>query len=272
MDWLTILHHNQLSGSYEREDCPVASDHWLHFHTQFELLYIMEGKGTFRVEGTVYPIRAGDLFLTRTAEAHMAQPDPDTPYERLSVNFSPDMVRELLSGRLLAPFLNRPLGTLNHYAAEELPAEFFRLCAERMFLHGNAHSQMRAATYLLPLLQEVYDIWAAKRETLQPDEPSSLPTRLVAYINQNLSALQSPKQLEKQFFLSQSHLNRVFREFTGTSIWEYVRTKRLFAARELLQAGIRPQQAAAECGYQDYSTFYRAYKKHFGCSPQEERR
>ena len=29
------------------------------------------------------------------------------------------------------------------------------------------------------------------------------------------------------------------------------------------------KQACAECGFADYSAFYRAYRKHFGVSPKQ---
>lgn len=70
--------------------------------------------------------------------------------------------------------------------------------------------------------------------------------------------------------MSRSQIYRVFREYTGTSVWDYVRSKRLFAVRELMQNGVRPAKAASEYGFQNYSSFYRAYKKQFDCSPQDD--
>jgi len=41
-------------------------------------------------------------------------------------------------------------------------------------------------------------------------------------------------------------------------------------ARQLLGRGCAPAEAAAQAGYQDYSTFSRAYKKQFGRSPSAD--
>lgn len=41
-------------------------------------------------------------------------------------------------------------------------------------------------------------------------------------------------------------------------------------ARQLLGQGCTPAEAAAQAGYQDYSTFSRAYKKQFGHGPSAD--
>ena len=41
------------------------------------------------------------------------------------------------------------------------------------------------------------------------------------------------------------------------------------AAQQLLEQGIPSGEAALRCGYQEYSTFSRAYKKQFDRSPSE---
>ena len=42
---------------------------------------------------------------------------------------------------------------------------------------------------------------------------------------------------------------------------------RLLLAQQLLEQGIPSGEAALRCGYQEYSTFSRAYKKQFGRAP-----
>ena len=70
---------------------------------------------------------------------------------------------------------------------------------------------------------------------------------------------------------SVSQICRVFRRATGTSLWEYVVIKRLLAARELLRHGDSAVNAAFACGFSDYSSFYRAYVRRFGCAPGSDK-
>ena len=261
--------HQRIHGGHNMDEHPNPAHFMLHVHDELELLYFISGCADYQVEGTVYLPKPGDILIMRTAEAHtLLMPPNSAPYERIMVHFSPDLLKETLNGRLLAPFLERPLGRLNHYAADRLPGDFIHQCLTRMCAPENVTNEMRVLTYLLPVLQEIYHVWQQQADQPEENTEAPLATRIIAYINQHLYELKGLQQLEEQFFLSRSQINRVFHSFTGTSVWNYVQIKRLFAAREMLSQGILPGQAAQSCGYQEYATFFRAYRKHFGHSPQ----
>ena len=76
--------------------------------------------------------------------------------------------------------------------------------------------------------------------------------------------------LAGRFYISKYHMMRRFRQETGYSVHGYLTEKRLLLARQLLGRGCTPAEAALQAGYQDYSTFSRAYKKQFGCSPSAD--
>lgn len=261
----------RIYGHHLREENPDPSHHVMHTHTELELFCFISGRAGYRVEGTLYPLEPGDILIMSTAETHSLQLNASEPYERISIHFSPELLTETLNSRLLAPFTERAPGVQNRYTAAELPGTFVSPCLERLFVCGAQDGESGILAYLLPLLQELYAIWQ-KRSPDAGEENQQLGSRLVAYINQHLTELDGLQQLEQQFFLSQSQINRVFHRFTGSSVWEYVQIKRLLAARQLLYTGVAPNRAAAACGYREYSTFYRAYKKRFGCTPLQDLR
>ena len=76
-------------------------------------------------------------------------------------------------------------------------------------------------------------------------------------------------ELAARFYISKYHMMRRFRDETGYTIHGYVTEKRLLLAQQLLEQGIPSGEAALRCGYQEYSTFSRAYKKQFDRSPSE---
>ena len=270
MDITVLQNHPHLSCDYCQEDNPERSNVFMHLHPQMELYYLIRGDVEYLVENRVYHPKPGDMILLRPGELHSSKvcSSHSGPYERYNLRFSPELLTESLNSRLLLPFLNRPGGVLNHYSAQELPSDFIRACLQRMFAANNG-GEARILSYLIPVLQEIYDVWISREVPLEfPQE--SLPAKIISYINRNLATIQSPQDLSEVFYLSQSQLYREFREYTGTSIWNYVRTKRLTTARERMQNGEHPAEAAATCGFADYSTFYRAYKRQFGRSPQED--
>ena len=265
------LPYSRLSGGHDLDTESNPGFFNMHIHTWLEIVYVIRGSVTFQVEGSVYTLHPGDLILTRMAEAHCLLPGTDFPeYERMMFYLDPELLKETLNGRLLKPFLDRPLGIMNHYTARELPSEMIQSCLQQLFHGPEKTSEMQALSYFLPLLQAIHDLWRKRSQAPAQEEPLSLGSQLVAYINRHLFELEGLSQLEDAFYISASQINRVFRSFTGSSVWHYVKIKRLFAARELIQNGVLPHKAATTCGYQDYSTFFRSYKKQFGNTPQDD--
>ena len=92
---------------------------------------------------------------------------------------------------------------------------------------------------------------------------------MIHYINENLSQDLTIEALSARFYLSKYHMMRKFKEETGYSMHQYVLEKRILAARNLMLSGMPATTASAECGFKDYSTFSRAYKKLLGQLPSE---
>jgi AraC-like DNA-binding protein len=77
------------------------------------------------------------------------------------------------------------------------------------------------------------------------------------------------ERLAEQVFLSKYHFMRLFKSQTGTTVHAYVRQKRLLYAAQLIRKGVPVGQAAADSGFSEYSTFYRAFQNSFGISPAQ---
>ena len=273
MNVVDLRAYDRLTYDYCCEEGIDRRQFQMHIHEQMEVYYLLTGDVEYRVENHIYRPEAGDVMIMRPGELHTSRPEPGPEglYERYNLRFSPELLTQSLNARLLRPFLDRPSGVGNHYSAREIPSEYIRECFRRMFALREDDDGARAVSYLIPILQELYDVWV-RRESVQEQEKfrDSLAVKLISYINEHLATLQSPRELTDVFYLSQSQIYRAFHEYTGTSVWDYVRTKRLVAARERLQKGEKPTQAASACGFSDYSTFYRAYKRQFGRCPQDD--
>ncbi|MDR3489823.1 MAG: GlxA family transcriptional regulator [Bradyrhizobium sp.] len=72
--------------------------------------------------------------------------------------------------------------------------------------------------------------------------------------------------------LSPRHLARLFRQEIGMTPTAWVENVRIDTARRMLEAGERPKQTAAACGFGDIDTFRRAFQRRTGVTPAEYRR
>ena len=87
---------------------------------------------------------------------------------------------------------------------------------------------------------------------------------ILQYLNLHLTEPITIDELAGRFYLSKYHMMRRFRQETGYTIHHYLMEKRLMLAQQLLRTGAPLAQVCFDVGYQDYSTFSRAYKNHFG--------
>ncbi len=256
-----------IDGGSVCSDPPTQGDCSMHIHNDSHEIYCFRsGDAWYSVEGNRYPLEPGDLMLMRKGEVHHLIVRSDAYYERSVVNFDlpPEMDPD---GLLLAPFNQRPLGKYNHYRAALFPDAHWMLYLEKI---GAAEEPQRKWCYLLPLLSDLYDCFEQLKHT-NPQAEKDRAAGVIQYINRHLGDALSLELLAGQFYLSKAHLNRIFRQSTGTTVWEYIVVKRLFMAREMLIAGQPPTRVYSLCGFQDYTAFYRAYRQHFGISPKDEK-
>jgi AraC-like DNA-binding protein len=89
----------------------------------------------------------------------------------------------------------------------------------------------------------------------------------MGYLDRHLQEDLDADQLAERFFVSKFHMMRIFKAQTGFTIHNYLMQRRLLAARNLIEKGMRATEACYRCGFRSYSSFTRAYSKHFGTTP-----
>lgn len=255
--------------SHTRTERPDQSQFALHTHSTAELYYFVQGSGTFHIEGSAYRLEPGDLLLMQSAESHYIELDTTQPYERKVLHFNMGALAQVdPHGYLLAPFLARTPGKQNLYKPR-----YFRggSCAHYWDTMMQAEPDPSVSVFagLIPLLHELCTIQSVSvhEETSAPD---SAEYRIVRYLNENIHAQISLNDICQQFYISKSQLCRVFRSCTGVTVKHYITVKRMVRAKELLDAGQHPTHIYTQCGFNDYSSFYRAYRKYYGISPGKE--
>lgn len=236
----------------------------MHAHDGYEIYCFLSGKAKYFVEGTLYSLRAGDIFMMKKAESHTLLLLKNQPYERIAIHFSADAIVGNMRERLLSCMNSRPLGQNNRF-----PASVFK--DKNWFYYLNTicdePDEEKKKLYLTVLVSELCD---SLGENHSDNEAKDNISDIIGYINSHLSDDLNLDSICAVFHTSRSHTNRKFRKMTGSSMWEYIKRKRLLLAKELLSQGESPYRVYEKCGFNEYSSFYRAYKAEFGISPKKD--
>lgn len=245
-------------------EAPSPNIFKMHTHDCYEIFVFYAGDACYHVEGTVYPLQAGDILIMKRAEAHTLWINRVAPYDRTVINFSTDMIPEPQRAMLQDFLEQRPLGRFNRYPASLFSNTRWLAYVEKIYTHRDDPAYMQ--TYLTVLLTELWEAFPEVQAIQQ--QPSGQISDIITYINSNFcSNTLSIHTLCDRFFISNTQLNRLFHQMTGVPVWKYVVTKRMLHAKALLDQGQPPTEVCYQCGYHDYSPFFRAYKAHFGVSP-----
>lgn len=97
---------------------------------------------------------------------------------------------------------------------------------------------------------------------------SKLVARMEEYMRNHLADHITVQDLQKNFGYSHRHLSRLFKEHTGSSIQQYLITKRIRSACDLLiNSDLRTKEAAHAVGFTDSSYFCRIFREQTKFTP-----
>ncbi|MBQ9136721.1 MAG: helix-turn-helix domain-containing protein [Lachnospiraceae bacterium] len=253
------------------DDFPDDKDFSMHIHDCFEIYFCVSGEVDYLVEGSKYRLDNNSLMIMRPAESHKAKILDKKRYERYAINFPVSFVHAIdPQGRLLNPFMERALGKNNFYNARDIDTGLLsRLLYEMCYDSEDAYNRnLTITTHLWMILDMINRAFSMKGNAEY--QPQSNAENIVMYVNNHLFEELSVPALAEYFYLSTSQFSRVFKQATGAAPWDYIIKKRLTAAKEKIRSGFSAQEACETCGFKEYSAFYRAYMKHFGCSPKKD--
>jgi len=96
---------------------------------------------------------------------------------------------------------------------------------------------------------------------------SPITRKVIETIAADLTGDLTSRTIAKALGISVSHLQHVFKSDVQVPLHRYVLEKRLAYASQLISLGASATEASINCGFGDYSGFYKQYKKYYGVSP-----
>lgn len=246
----------------------------IHYHSFYELYFFVEGDADYLVEGKVYHLTPNSLLLLSPNVFHGVRVNSDAPYVRCAIHFSPDIISPERRTFLLSSFPGNTKNSPKEVFYEHTDTYCLRDCLNLIIQAQKQQSGLSRQyfpIYMETLLAQI----SLMCQTLRPTQvTSSAPEPIIhilTYLNEHLTEELSLDDLSERFFISKYYMNRAFKKATGTTVMDYVHYKRIVMARQLILNGTTAQDAASECGFGDYSVFYRSYKKFIGHGPAQDK-
>ena len=277
------MEKNNLFKQYIRSDFTVNHNinvGWVmddfHFHDPYEIYLSLSNGVIYYIEGCVYHVKKGDLFIFNNMDLHKTEVTPDLEYERYIITFMPEFIEVMStdSTDLLECFINRSqnFSYCVHLSEEQLQ-QLTDLFEKAIYYNQNPAygADIQIKITLAQILLLVNSFYQAPT-TMIASKSSITYKRIkpvIQYISQNLEKNLSLDHLSEKFFISKYHLGYLFKKVTGFTINEYIINRRIIKARELLQKDLNVSKVGELVGYCNVSHFIRTFKKLVGTTPKQ---
>ena len=249
----------------------------VHWHDEFEIIYVRSGFLTVSISGKSYIGKTGDAFVVSPGNLHLMGSQTGTVdyytflFPLKYISFRTD---DMLDEKLLEPLNSGHLMICPRVkdTAKELCEQLIKIYEAK-----NDESESKITTQVrtkIILLQFILEMWK-KGFVIENDTSgrNTVEKEMVSYIQQNFTGKISLREFGEQFHLSEKYISRYFKEHFHITLSQYVAYLRLEYAKQLLQdTDISVTEAAMRSGYQNISYFIRSFKKTYGVSPLKYRK
>lgn len=246
-----------------------------HVHNYYEFYFLIGGSVSITIAGKPYPLVVGDVIIIPPHVMHQVNIlDQSIPYQRFVFWITKEYFDVLLNQSpdygYLIDLAQSEKTYVYHYDVitfNTMKSKVFQLIEEILSerFGKTAKIALCISDLILYINRTVYEMTHANA----PKEEQTLYQKLITYIETHIDEDLSLDLLANQFYVSKYHISHVFKENIGLSVYQYILKKRLSICRNAIIANTQISEAYLQCGFKDYSSFYRAFIKEYGLSPSE---
>lgn len=247
-----------------------------HYHDFNKIIIFISGEVTYIIEGKSYKLKPWDILLVGKNDLHLPIISSSMPYERIILWLNPLFLQghnknncDLLSCFHLASERKLNLIRLSSKNINSLKQTLSDL--EEEIRDTAFGSTILKNALFLQFIVKINRLFLGMdiNKNIDDIKYDSRIEELLSFINSNLDKDLSIEMLSKAFYLNKYYLMHLFKQETGYTLYSYIQKKRLIKASELIKTGMQAGEVCSECGYGDYSSFVRAFKKEFELSPKQ---
>ena len=247
----------------ERENNDALSFHpsegdWLpHFHSHLELHYAVNEGSTIIINGEKRTLKIGEFALSDVYAIHSTSGEP-TLCLIIPPKFMDDYLKYKKNNQLSQSFFKDVNGSVRELL--------------NRFNEPNLN-ELKAKGLVNLLLAEIYRINSEQIgiNDLNSDNASPLIRDIIMWLNANYTKKITLDDICKEFGYCRSHISKTLNHFLDCNLNTYLCKIRLNKVVERMKANKQNKiiTVAYDCGFDSLQTFYRCFKKIYGCSPYQ---
>ena len=253
----------------EEFDFPV------HFHPEYELNFIHNGKGVNRVIGdSIEEIDDIELVLVGPNLHHgwLNNNNKGQEMREITIQFDEHLFNnELLSRKIMKPIKDMFDRSIHGILfSKKISFELYDRLAQVSKLDG--------MDYFLELVSILHDLANSRNQrllssyTINRDsfENSDKIKKIYEYVQENYDKKITLAEASDLVNMSQVSFNRFMKKRTGKTFVDYVNDVRIgHAAIRLIEKDITISEIAFNCGFNNIANFNRVFKKSKKCTPSQ---
>lgn len=253
----------------------IASLFRFHSHDVMEVLVFLGGECDFFCEGKTYSLRRGDVVVIPPYAVHQATVKSFDNYERIMFTISEHLMADFLSS---SPSMKensvyqktQGSSVLNMHSNnfEDILSLLHEITIQRK--NGKRNDSFTLQYLLFQVLQAILNPASSMPNLSGANELDQRLISIIAFIEAHLTESNlSLDKVSNYFHLNKYYFSHYFKHHMSLPFYRYVSLKRLATAVTMIkQNQVSIEEIAIQCGFPDYSSFYRLFKKEYNLSPK----
>ncbi|WP_158081602.1 helix-turn-helix transcriptional regulator [Paenibacillus selenitireducens] len=275
---MAFVEHRRYPSEFQFAAHYIVSDFTFlaHWHTEVELLYVLEGHLTIGINQVTYELHAGDIAVIGSGDIHYYSGSSEKA-RAIMVIFHPKMIGYERGWKIHNQFIS-PVMTASSFQADEQES------IKQAFLHAIEEFEHRGSGWEMFAVSEVNKICAML--TRISDQKGSLQEawnklalrnteimqNALHYIEEKYNEDINLEDTAKILNVSPFYFSRLFNKTVGMNFRSYINHLRMNRAYSMI---VNTDQSlstiAMECGFQSIRSFNRVFKSVKGISPSSFR-
>lgn len=248
-----------------------------HFHSDYELYYLMSGERYYFIKDRSYHVKKGDLVLINSNEVHKTYNAESPDHHRILVSFEEEYIgrvdpsaKDILSFLFLQSHPVNSLAIDEQIVVEDILSKISKeIEGKKIGYEMIIHSQVMEL--LVNCARYVENNQSPVIEHLSPVHEKMF--EIVKYINENYAEPLTLPYISSHFYISPYYCSRIFKETTGFTFIEYLNSIRVQQAQRLLrETKLSVTDICERVGFGSIAHFGRRFKSITKKSPLNYRK